>query len=104
MENYSYAQDDLLKLFEKDRDQINLKSYIRMLRVADDSLHVFKRVTALGKRIYTCLKDESLMEDITDGNTIQTYYSKQGYKVNEESWKQAIKLIEAIEKQYKDKK
>lgn len=104
LENYSYAQDDLLKLFEKDRDQINLKSYIRMLRVADDSLHVFKRVTALGKRIYTCLKDESLMEDITDGNTIQTYYSKQGYKVNEESWKQAIKLIEAIEKQYKDKK
>lgn len=104
MEYYGSAQDELLKLFEKDRDQISLKAYIRILRVADDSLHVFKRTTALGKKIYACLKGDSLLKDVTDENTIQTYYSKQGYRMNEENWKQAINLIIAVEKTYKDKK
>lgn len=101
MEDYGKPQDDLLRLFEKDRDAIQLKSYVRMLRVAADCLHIFKRTTAVGKKIYACLRNESIMADVTDENTIQTYYTKQGYGVNmEENWKQAIKLVDAVKTEY----
>ena len=103
LENYAKAQDDLLQLFEKGRDQINLKPYVRMLRVAQDCLHPFKKTTSLGKKIYLCLKDEPIMADVTDGETIQSYYSKQGYGVNTDySWEHAIKLLDAVKKEYKN--
>ena len=101
---YSQAQDDLLHLFEKDRTEVNLKSYIRMLRVAADCLHVFKPTKALGKKIYGCLKDETIMSDVKDDATIQSYWSKQGYGVTtEENWTQAIRLIDAVKKEYSKK-
>lgn len=104
LKDYGKAQDELLKLFEKGRDQIQLKPYVRMLRVAQDSLSVFKPTKALGKKIYICLKEEPIMADVTDGETIQTYYSKQGYGVTMDySWENAIKLLAAVKQEYKDK-
>ncbi len=101
LDDYTKAQDDLLKLFEKDRTEINLKPYVRMLRVADDSLKFFKRTKAYGKKIYACLKDEAIMSDVSDENTIQSYWSKQGYGINtEENWEQVVKLIDAVRKDY----
>ena len=105
LDEYTKAQDDLLKLFEKDRTEINLKPYVRMLRVANDSLAFFKHTTSYGKKVYSCLKDEPIMCDVTDGDTIQSYWSKQGYGVGptiEESWKHAIKLVDAVKKGYKN--
>lgn len=104
LKDYGKAQDELLKLFEKGRDQIQLKPYVRMLRVAQDSLSVFKPTKALGKKIYICLKGEPIMADVTDGETIQTYYSKQGYGVTMDySWENPIKLLAAVKQEYKDK-
>ena len=106
LENYAKAQGDLLLLFEKGRDRIHLKPYVRMLRVANDSLAFFKHTTSYGKKIYTCLKDEPIMSEVTDAETIQSYWSKQGYGVEptmEESWREAIKLVEAVKKEYKNK-
>ena len=103
LENYSKPQNDLLKLFEKDHDTISLKAYVRMLRCANDVLEIFKPGKALGKKIYACLKDEAIMNDVTNDNTIQTYYTKQGYGVNtEDNWKQAIKLVAVVKKEYKN--
>lgn len=102
LEKYSKPQSDLLHLFEKDRTEINLKPYVRMLRCANDVLSVFKPGKAVGKKIYACLKDEAIMNDVTDDNTIQTYYTKQGYGVNTEyNWKQAIRLVAAVKEEYK---
>ncbi len=103
LEEYADAQDTLLKLFEKKRDEINLKPYIRMLRVANDSLKFFKPTKGYGKKIYTCLKEEPVMEDVTDADTIQSYWSKQGYGVNtEEGWTPAITLIDVVKKEYRN--
>ena len=101
LDEYSEAQDDLLKLFEKGRIEIQLKPYVRMLRAANDSMDIFKTTKAYGKKIYACLKDEPIMSDVTDDATIQAYYSKQGYGVNtEESWSKAIQLVAAVKKEY----
>ena len=100
--DYAKAQDDLLQLFEKGRDQIHLKPYVRMLRVAQDCLQPFRNTTSLGKKIYACLKGEPIMADVTDADTIQSYYSKQGYGVNTDySWEQAVKLLAAVKEEYK---
>jgi hypothetical protein len=102
LDEYTEAQDDLLKLFEKDRTEINLKPYVRMLRVANDALLFFKPATSYGKKIYACLKDEPIMRDVTDGETIQSYWSKQGYGVNiEDKWEEAVLLVDAVKKEYK---
>ena len=103
LEDYSEAQDDLLKLFEKGRDEINLKPYIRMLRAADDVLKFFKPTKAVGKKVYNCLKDEDIMSDITEDKTIQSYWSKQVYRAREESWEVAMDLVRAVEKEYNNK-
>lgn len=101
LDDYSEAQDDLLKLFEKGRSEIQLKPYVRMLRAANDSLEFFKSTKAYGKKIYACLKDEPIMDDVTDADTIQAYWSKQGYGVNTDyNWEQAIKLVDAVKKEY----
>lgn len=72
--------------------------------VAQDSLSVFKPTKALGKKVYICLKEEPIMADVTDGETIQTYYGKQGYGVTMDySWENAIKLLAAVKQEYKDK-
>lgn len=103
-EGYTTAQGNLLQHFEKGRNEIHLKPYVRMLRVAQDCLHLFKNTTSLGKKIYTCLKDEPLLADVTDGDTVQSYWSKQGYGVNTDfSWKQVIPLLDAVKKEYKNK-
>lgn len=106
LDEYTKAQDDLLRLFEKDRTAIHLKPYVRMLRVANDTLAFFKPAKALGKKIYACLKDEPIMSDVTDDATIQSYWSKQGYGVitDKNSWAQAIKLVDAVKKEYNTKK
>ena len=102
--DYGKAQDDLLHLFEKDRDEIQLKPYIRMLRVAQDCMNLFKRTTSLGKKIYSCLREEPIMADVTDSDTIQSYYSKQGYGVTtDHSWELVIKLLAAVKKEYRSK-
>ena len=98
-EDYATAQDDLLALFEKGVNTINLKPYIQILRVAIDSLNNLKSNKAPGKQIYQCLKDEDFAKD-TEENTVNTYYTKQDYKVREERWKNAIKLVNAVEKEY----
>ena len=104
LEDYTDEQDALLKFFEKDRTEINLKPYIRMLRVGDDCLHFFKPMKAVGKKIYACLKDEPIMSDVTDDTTIQTYWSKQNYGVSaDESWKPVLGLLAAVKKDYKNK-
>ena len=104
LEDYSEEQDALLKFFEKDRTEINLKPYIRMLRVGDDCLHFFKPMKAVGKKIYACLKDEPIMSDVTDDTTIQTYWSKQNYGVSaDESWKPVLELLASVKKDYKNK-
>ena len=102
LDDYTEEQDALLKFFEKDRTEINLKPYIRMLRVADDCMHFFKHTNSYGKKIYACLKDEPIMSDVTDDTTIQSYWSKQNYGVTADySWEQVIKLVAAVKKGYK---
>ncbi len=98
-EDYASAQDELLQRFEKDRDAIHLKTYIRMLREAVDALHIMAKTTAPGKQIYQCLKNEDFMSAISE-DTVNTYYSKAGYKVEEDNWQQAIELVNAVSKEY----
>lgn len=95
-EQYGDGQDELLKLFEKGLDAIKLAPYVQMLREADNTLHIFVNKTTFGKEIYNCLQGEEIVED-ANGETVNTYYSKTGYK-SEHNWKQAIKLVEAVEK------
>ena len=72
-----------------------------MLRVADDCLHFFKPAKAYGKKVYACLKDEPIMGDVTDPDTLQTYWSKQNYGVTaDESWKPVLRLLDAVKKEY----
>lgn len=99
-DDYAIEQDELLKLFEKDRDAISLKTYIRTLRVAIDSLDILKSNRAPGRQIYQCLMDEDFMKDISE-DTVNTYYTKQDYRVNEERWENAIELVDAVGKEYK---
>ena len=104
LEDHAAAQDALLQLFEKDRTAIHLKPYVRMLRVAQDCLHLFKNTTGYGKKIYACLKDEPIMADITDAESVQSYWSKQGYGVNTDyGWQPVIPLLDAVKKEYMNK-
>lgn len=104
LNQYTEAQDTLLQLFEKDRTEIHLKPYVRMLRVGDDALHYFKHTTSYGKKIYACLKDEPITGDITDADSVQSYWSKQGYGVNTDyGWQPVIPLLDAVKKAYKNK-
>lgn len=44
------------------------------------------------------------MSEVTDDNTLQSYWSKQGYGVNMDfNWKRAIKLVDAVKKEYQNK-
>lgn len=98
-ENYATAQEDLLALFEKDRNAIHLKPYIRTLRVAMDALDILKSNRAPGKQIYQSLKGEDILGD-TEENTVNTYYTKQDYRLKEERWENAIELLDAVKKEY----
>ena len=97
---YGKGQDQLLELFEKDRDKIKLKPYVQLLRVAADTLHVFVKKTKFGNEIYNCLKGEEIMADITTGQTVNDYWGKTEYK-SESNWELAIKLVKAVEEKYK---
>ena len=98
-EDYATAQDDLLSLFEKDHKSIHLKPYIQTLRVAMDSLDILQSNRAPGKQIYQSLKGEDILGD-TEENTVNTYYTKQDYRLNDERWAQAIELMDAVKKEY----
>ncbi len=44
------------------------------------------------------------MADVTDDETIQTYYSKQGYGVTMDyGWENPIKLLAVVKQEYKDR-
>ena len=104
LDEYTQEQDELLQLFEKDRTEIHLKPYVRMVRVAADCTQCFKPATGYGKKMYLCLKGEAIMSEVTDDNTLQSYWSKQGYGVNMDfNWKRAIKLVDAVKKEYQNK-
>ncbi len=98
-EQYGDGLDELLSLFEKGRDAIKLESYIHMLREANNTLGFFINQTALGKKIYSCLSGETVVEDANE-ETVNSYYSKVDYKKTSK-WENAIKLVEAVEKKYK---
>ena len=98
-EDYAKAQGDLLSLFEKDRNDIHLKPYIQTLRVAIDALAILKNNRAPGKQVYQSLKGEDILGD-TEENTVNTYYTKQDFRVNDERWASAINLLDAVKKEY----
>lgn len=98
-EDFATAQDDLLSLFEKDRNAIHLKPYIQTLRVAIDALGILKSNRAPGKQVYQSLKGEDVLGD-TEENTVNTYYTKQDFKVNDKRWTNAIELLDAVKKEY----
>ena len=100
-EDYAKAQDDLLSLFEKDRNDIHLKPYIQTLRVAIDALVILKNNRAPGKQVYQSLKGEDILGD-TEENTVNTYYTKQDFRVNDERWGGAIELLDAVKKEYEN--
>ena len=96
--DYGKGQDQLLELFEKDRDKIKLKPYVQLLRVASDTLQPFQKKTKFGNEIYACLQGEDILADVTTGQTIIDYWGKTEYKTDE-NWKHAIKLVEAVVKE-----
>lgn len=98
-DDYATEQDELLGLFEKDRDAISLKTYIRTLRVAMDALDILKSNRAPGRQIYQCLKDEDFAKD-TEENTVNTYYTKQAYRVEDDKWKKVIDWVDTVAKEY----
>ena len=100
--DYGKGQDQLLELFEKDRDKIKLKPYVQLLRVASDTLKPFQHKAKFGNEIYTCLQGEDILADVTTGQTIIDYWGKTEYKT-EPAWNKAIKLIEAVTEEYKNK-
>lgn len=99
---YGKGQDQLLELFEKDRDKIKLKPYVQLLRVASDTLKPFQHKTKFGNEIYTCLQGADILADVTTGQTIIDYWGKTEYKTDD-NWKHAIKLVNAVEEEYKNK-
>ena len=101
MEAHPKGQRDLLKLFEKVGNEINLKPYIQVLRMAVDALHILKKSTSQGKQVFQCLKGEGFVRDLSE-DTVQTYFSKTDYK-HTDNWKHAIKLVEAVAKEYQNK-
>lgn len=98
--DYGKGQDQLLELFEKDRDKIKLKPYVQLLRVASDTLKPFQHKTKFGNGIYACLQGEDILADVTTGQTLVDYWGKTEYKTDD-NWKHAIKLVEAVTEEYK---
>lgn len=98
--DHGKGQDQLLELFEKDRDKIKLKPYIQLLRVASDTFNPFVKKSKFGNEIYNCLKGEDILADITTGQTIIDYWGKTEYK-SDDNWKHAIKLVNAVEAEFK---
>ena len=100
--DYGKGQDQLLELFEKDRDKIKLKPYVQLLRVASDTLKPFQHKTKFGNEIYACLQGEYILADVTTGQTLVDYWGKTEYKT-EDNWKYAIKLVNTVAEGYKNK-
>lgn len=98
-EDYGKGQDELLGLFEKRLDGIKLEPYIHMLREAQNTLEVFKKETALGRKVFNCLEGTDIVFDATE-DTVYSYFSKVDYK-NTGKWKKTIELVDAVEKDYK---
>lgn len=98
-ETYGDAQDTLLTLFEKGRNEIKLEPYVHLLRVANDSLHLFEKQTTMGKKIFECLEGQPIVAG-ANADTVNSYYSKTGYK-KEYNWKQAIRLVDFVANEYK---
>ena len=98
--NYGNAQDQLLALLEKDRDQIKPKPYVQLLRVASEVLDLFQKKSRFGVEIYNCLQGEDILSDVTTGQTVNDYWTKTDYK-SDSAWTKAIHLVEAVAKEYK---
>lgn len=98
-ESYGEAQSALLALFEKGRNEIKLEPYVHLLRVANDSLHLFEKKTAMGRRIFECLDGQPIVSD-ANADTVNSYYSKSGYRTDF-SWKQAIRLVDTVANEIK---
>jgi len=98
---YPKAQDQLLKNFEADIENIKLKTYTQVIRYAIDTLHILAHTTAPGKQIHACLKAEDIVKGVSE-SSVQDYYSKTDYK-SEDNWKYAIRLVEAVADEYKNK-
>ena len=99
-EDYGEEQDRLLTLLENGHDAIKLNNYVRLLREAMDTLQLLSNTIAPGKQIHRCLKDEPLLSGISE-DTVNTYYTKSTYKTQDDTWKITIKLVNAVEKEYK---
>lgn len=100
-ETYGDAQADLLELMEKDRDSIKLEPYIHLLRIAHNLQGIFVKKTLFGQDIHKCLEGEIVVKDV-NAETVNSYWSKTGYKTDK-NWNRAIKLVEAVEAEYKKK-
>lgn len=98
-ETYGKAQDELLTLFEKGRNEIKLEPYVHLLRIANDSLHLFEKKKTMGKKIFECLEGQPIVSD-ANADTVNSYYSKSGYRTDF-SWKQAIRLVDTVADEYK---
>ena len=98
-ETYGKAQDELLTLFEKGRNEIKLEPYVHLLRIANDSLHLFEKKKTMGKKIFECLEGQPIVSD-ANADTVNSYYSKSGYRTDF-SWKQAIHLVDTVADEYK---
>ena len=98
-EAYGDGQEQLLTLLEKGRDEIKLEPYVHLLREANNTLHLFVKKTSMGKVIFRCLEGEDIVQDINDV-TVNSYFTKSGYKTDD-NWKRAIRLIDAVENEYK---
>lgn len=99
--DYGKGQDQLLDLFEKDRDKIKLKPYVQLLRVASDSLKLFQKKSKFGNEIYALLQGEEILTGVTTGQTITDYWGKTDYK-SEPAWKEAIKLVNTVSEGYRN--
>ena len=101
-DDYATEQDGLLGLFEVGRDAISLKAYIRILRVAIIALDILNSKRAPGKQIYQCLKDEDFAK-CTEETTVNTYYTKQAFRVDENKWKEVIDWVDKVAKEFNNK-
>ncbi len=97
--DYGSGQDKLLSLLEKDRDDMKLKPYVQLLREAHNTLLLFLSKPSFGKHLYQCLQDKAIVSDVNE-DTVNSYWSKTDYQ-HDDNWQKAIKLVNAVEKQYK---
>jgi len=68
--------------------------------VASEVLDLFQKKSRFGVEIYNCLQGEDILSDVTTGQTVNDYWTKTDYK-SDSAWTKAIRLVEAVAKEYK---